>query len=384
MTGSGSNPFFTRSEKRRVRRKISHKVKGAARSGFSKLFGISLSPGLGGKPATRRRGRKGAITSSAPASPGVRGDVISALGNLGYTKSQAQHMTPQPQSGEGFDSLFRRAVAKNPGELIIFGNPEKVYRKAQLRKVNPLPAALVAALTEGAGFTAGSKVIEAASKGPSRKLIDRAAGKTPRRKPARGRSHKRNPDELGQATDLFEQFHKRGPSGVFELQRSAKVRQDYTILGPLVALGTDAEKFDRIDPDDDQVVQEWDKLPHMAFLTGPQVDQVKKVLGDPKQYLKNIPLLASSPNGKQLYVLCNEPLTIDLTAFDTDAQKDFVDLGEVTFVVYIAKKPHEVLEWVHTFGEEGGDRPRLAYSQFNKEFFFIGGSYRVEAPGIIN
>src|SRR6185437_11561816 len=106
MPKGSPNPFFTRSEKRRVRKKISHKVKGAARSGFSRLFGIPLSPGLGGKPSTRRRVRRGA-TSSAP---GVRGDVLSALQNLGYKKADAEKMIPASQAAEGFDSLFRRSV----------------------------------------------------------------------------------------------------------------------------------------------------------------------------------------------------------------------------------------------------------------------------------
>lgn len=437
MAKPESNPLFTRSEKKRVRKKVVHKIKGAARTGFSKLFGIPLSPGLGGTPATRRRKRPGAPASAS----GARGDVISALQNQGYTKAQAEKMVPSSASGEGFDSLFRRAVSRNPGELIIFGNPEKVYRKSQLRKCNPLPLALVEAL-QSAGM---SKVVDIATakpkrkknlfgfgrKGSTRETVEKkrdqeayslfAAGeyrkaKRTKKKSAKsfaresgitmegwGQRTKRrvrkrlqkkassaigrlfNPaDDIGQAKDLFEQFHKRGAAGVFELQKHAKHRHDYTILGPLVALGINAEKFDKINPREDDVVQNWDRLPHMAFLTGQQVEQVKKVLDDPLQYLKKIAMLASSPNGKQLYVISTEPIDVDVTKFETDREKDFIDLGEATFVVYIAKKPHEVLEWVHTFGEEGGERPRLGYSRVGKEVFFLGGSYRVEAPGIID
>jgi hypothetical protein len=436
MAKPETNPLFTRSEKGRMRKKVAHKIKGAARTGFSKLFGIPLSPGLGGTPATRRRKRPGVPASAS----GVRGDVISALQNQGYKKAQAEKMVPAEQAGEGFSSLFRRSVAKNPAELIIFGNPEKVYRKSQLRQCNPLPAALISAL-QGA---AGSKVIDIATekpkreknlfgfgrKGSTRETVEKkrdqeahslfAAGEYRKAKKTKKKSAKKfareqgltmegwgqrakrrvrkrlqkkahsaigrlfNPDETAQAKDLFEKFHKRGPAGVFEMHQHAKHRHEYTILGPLVALGINAEKFDKINPREDDVVQNWDRLPHMAFLSGADVEKVKNVLGDPLQYLKKIAMLASSPNGKQLYVISSDPIDVDVTKFETDREKDFIDLGEATFVVYIAKKPHEVLEWVHTFGEEGGERPRLSYARVSKEIVFIGGSYRVEAPGIID
>ncbi|MBZ5532610.1 MAG: hypothetical protein LAO20_14350 [Acidobacteriia bacterium] len=551
MTQPNANPLFTRSEKKRVRKKIVHKMKGAARKGFASLFGVPLSPGLGGKPATRRRARPSGVAQASS----VRGDVLSALGNLGYKKPVAEKMVPHPASGEGFESLFRRAVGKNPGELIIFGNPEKVYSRRALAKhsaKNPLPLALVQGLAFGAGekiahvagkkntenrreeraaeilnvrralTAAGFKAKVGHGRGTAHNWLDiriagqpftgeahqqvleiakRASGRTHgaaehigvefdlRRNPGkrlrqnpglvdairpgdrvtivtphgqqrtgravmpsssggwvlnmggahgtpgiasdsnivrvskkkgnprpgdydkpgtrrdlatflkrtpksrRGERHtelegyvrpRGNPNATDQAKDLYEQFHKRAPEGEFDLQVSAKRRKDYTILGPLVALGVNGEKFDKINPRPDAVVQHWEKLPHMAFLTGPQVDQVKRVLDDPHQYLKEIALLASSPNGKQLYVICTEPLEIDVSQFETDTQKDFVDLGEATFVVYVAKKPHEVLEWVHVFGEEGGERPRLVFDKLTKQVLFVGGSYRVEAPGIIN
>jgi len=107
------------------------------------------------------------------------------------------------------------------------------------------------------------------------------------------------------------------------------------------------------------------------------------MLGDPGKYVKDCPLLASSPNGRQLYALA-EDVQLDLGKFDTDAQKDYVDLGDATFVVYMAKKPHEVREFVHMLGEHGGTRPRLMYDRLRKEVCFIGGSYVVKAPGIMH
>lgn len=207
----------------------------------------------------------------------------------------------------------------------------------------------------------------------------------PKRKPARKpRRRRANVSPLAKAKALFQKFHGRGASGVYGLDRAVKARKDYSILGPLVAIGTNAEKFDQIRPAEDQVVEHWDKLPHMAFLNQAEVNQVMRIIEEPERYLKNVTLLAASPNGKQLYVISNGPLELDLSAYDTDASKDLVDLGDATFVVYVAKKPSDPKEWVHTFGEEGGSRPRVYYDRLNKGLLFGGGSYHVDAPGIVN
>jgi len=251
------------------------------------------------------------------------------------------------------------------------------------RTSNPLPAALVQAIESAAG----SKLFDSVTSGKKKNAHRRGA--ETRRKAKK----KKNPGAEDRATQLFETFHHRGASGVFERQRSAKVRHDYTILGPLVAIGWNPEKFDAIAERairntgrkewDDWAVEHFDKLPHLAFLTPGQVDQVKQILGDPDKYVQDCPLLASSPNGLQLYALA-EDVQIDLSRFETDAQKDYVDLGDATFVVYIAKKPRDVGEHVHMLGEHGGTRPRLMYDRLRKEVCFIGGSYVVKAPGIMH
>ena len=369
MKAAKPNPLFTRSEKRRVRRKVAHKIKGAARSGLARLFGIPLSPGLGGRPS-RRPAHRG---TSKPASLPVRGDVIEALRGQGYSKAQAERMTPAARSDDSFESLFRRAMAKNPGELIIFGNPARGYTRRQVeaakRQGNPIPVALLTAFEGALGTAAGSSVARTLSKKQRKR---------------------RNPGSVDRAEDLYRQFHGREPSGVYELHTSAKRRRDYTILGPLVAIGVNAEKYDQVKRGasktqwENYKVEHWDQLSHLAFLTPQQIAFCKKTLEDPARYLDNCPLLASSPNGKQLYAITPDPPVIDLSQFDTDASKDFVDLGEATFVVYIAKKPDVPYEWVHELGEEGGTRPRLMYNRLGRELFFIGGSYTVEAPGIVN
>jgi len=200
-----------------------------------------------------------------------------------------------------------------------------------------------------------------------------------------------NPEGTGteRSEELFETFHHRAAGGVFERQRSARQRKDYAILGPLVAIGINPEYFDKMAARAgkkqwaDWMVEHYDQLPRLDFLTPGQVTEIKRILGDPDKYVQDAPLLASSPNGRQLYALA-EDVQLDLSKFETDAHKDFVDLGDATFVVYIAKKPHEVREWVHMMGEDGGTRPRLMYDRLRREVCFIGGSYVVKAPGIMH
>jgi hypothetical protein len=287
--------------------------------------------------------------------------------------------------GDSFDSAFRRVISRNPGELIIFGNPSMVYtRKGVIRAKrasNPIPAALISAFEA----SAGSKLFDSVTSGKKRN--SHRGGAETRRK-------KKNPDAEDKATQLFETFHHRGAAGTFDRQRSARQRKDYTVLGPLVAIGINPEYFDKMAARAgkkqwaDWMVEHYDELPRLDFMTPGQVDQVKGILGDPDKYVKEAPLLASSPNGRQLYALADD-VQLDLSKFETDAQKDYVDLGDATFVVYIAKKPHEVREWVHMLGEDApagsaAARPRLMYDRLRKEVCFIGGSYVVKAPGIIH
>lgn len=435
MSSNKSNPIFTRSEKRRAKKKVVHKIKGAARKGFARLFGIPLSPGLGGKrTSSRSTTHRSPGASSAERSP-VRVDVISALRNLGYNFSQAQRMVPVEQPGESFDSLFRRATRKNPGELIIFGNPEKVYGRKNVeaagRRGNPIPAAIIAGFEGALGSHAASVLTKSkvrSHKGRAmnakkkqtfmprtKKLVDDAEDlklaqiwkesiRTGKDFPTKKsfdeleqefqRLKKKrllNPGSLERASELFETFHHRGSSGTYETQRSAKSRKEFTILGPLVAIGWNAEKYCEYKRAlgkrdwEKYKVEHWDKLPHLAFLTGPQIEHLKRVIEDPRQYVKDCPLLGSSPNGKQLYAITPDGADVPLGEFHTDTSKDFIDLGEATFVVYLAKKPDEAVEWIHELGEEGGSRPRLVLNRLGKkELFFVGGSYRVEGPGIIN
>jgi hypothetical protein len=303
-------------------------------------------------------------------------------------------MSTKKNFGTGFGFLFHGAFNKKsdamakekstPGSFVKFSMTKHGGRYLVMSpRTNPPKRRKHKAKNGHKGKkNPGELVVLGLGGNPKKKSRKRGHAKAKTRARARRRP---NASPMARAREMFSKFHGRQASGVFEMQRSAKARKDYTILGPLVAIGINAEKFDQIiRAGEEWDVEQWDALPHLCFIQQSDVNKLMRVLEEPGKYLKGVPLLATSPNGKQLYVISQEPLEIDVTKFDTDAAKDFVDLGEATFVNYVAQKPNDPKEWIHTFGEEGGTRPRLVYDKLNKVPMFAGGSYRVEAPGIVN
>lgn len=96
--------------------------------------------------------------------------------------------------------------------------------------------------------------------------------------------------------------------------------------------------------------------------------------------------LASSENGKQLYVVGGDQ-SIDLKALGIrgeEAQKDLVFVGEVHHIVYITAKEHLGKEdkisgpYIHKLGEESGVMPILLYDTLNQKVGFAGGNYFID------
>lgn len=96
--------------------------------------------------------------------------------------------------------------------------------------------------------------------------------------------------------------------------------------------------------------------------------------------------LASSENGKQLYVVGGDQ-SLDLKALGIDgeeAEKDCVVVGEVHSIVYVTAKQHlgkadkETGPYEHELGEDGGIMPILIYDTLNKQIGFAGGSYFID------
>lgn len=254
----------------------------------------------------------------------------------------------------------------NPSELLIFGNPKSRRRKLEVR---------------------GRKQKNAASKKPKGHKANckcpfckRARGENPSkvksrksrvRKDRRVTSHlRKNPSDIHQAVKLFGAFHGRDAQEIIEKQESAAMRLDYTALGDLIALGLGEPKLHG-----QRLVTGWEKCEHIGF----KGDGVK---------------LASAPNGKQLYLIGgNQNLSAQLGNWEgVDPQKDFIDLGDCGFVVYLARKVHgnfQPVEWCHEFGERKSTLPRLMYDNLKKRIFLAGGEYFIDSskeisPGIEN
>lgn len=210
----------------------------------------------------------------------------------------------------------------------------------------------------GQEFTA--KQVEA---GEYRKHIagHRAKWSNPKRRRT-DRTIRKNPSETEEAVRLFESFHGKDAKEIVEKHVSAAVRLDYAALGDLIALGIGEPKHHG-----NALVNHWQNENHLGF----EGDGVK---------------LASAPGGKQLYLIGgNQNLSKCLEKFDVDADKDFVDLGEIGFVVYLARKVHgnfEPIEYVHEFGEKSGALPTAFYDKLRKQIFFTGGEYFIKSEGV--
>jgi hypothetical protein len=192
-----------------------------------------------------------------------------------------------------------------------------------------------------------------------------------------------NPGDLPEtekAADLYEEFHGEAPKETLDVQRSARIRTDYTGLGALdtlvVADGFSQQEFARFREEmgrENGNLGRVHKPANTGIISFSASDKVT---------------LASNAGGTQLYLIGgNQDLTPCLLELGADPSKDQVDLGFCICVRYIAEKAHvnhgPALYW-HILGEESNRPPRLAYDKLKREIFFTGGEYVVKAPGIIN
>ena len=170
-----------------------------------------------------------------------------------------------------------------------------------------------------------------------------------------GRRQK-NPDvPLREAQNLYREFHGKAPSKVLQMQMSEAQRGTYTALGELWELDFKAPNKEKI---------------RLSF----EGNHVK---------------LASSPDGNQLYLIGGDQRMEEslLRQFGAEGEKDFVALGEATKITYVTRKAFDGFKeagYVHKFGEEGGYRPFGFYNRLQRVMVLAGGSYHIEAPGIIN
>lgn len=62
-----------------------------------------------------------------------------------------------------------------------------------------------------------------------------------------------------------------------------------------------------------------------------------------------------------------------------------VELGSLEAVTYAARKGAEgLVDYVHSFGEEGGRKPTLAADPRSRRLHIVGGDYDVQGRGIVD
>jgi hypothetical protein len=291
-----------------------------------------------------------------------------------------------PKGERNPNCFFSEKAKSNPSELLIFGNPDRAAQRAARERAASIRHA-AGRNGKPRGHKIGCKcIICQKRRNPApgkkhdiygRKFRGATRGEAVKRalryRELKGRRAAKktfgNPEDLEAAVNLYETFHGKDASEIVEKHESAAMREDYTALGKLIALGLGEPRHRG-----NGLVNNWEKEDHLGF----EGDGVT---------------LASSPDGKQLYLIGgNQNLASCLHRFDVDKDKDFIDLGEIGFVVYEARKIHagyEPVEYVHQFGEESGALPVGMYNKLQKRIYLVGGEYFIDltqavSPGIEN
>jgi hypothetical protein len=241
------------------------------------------------------------------------------------------------------------------------------------------------------------------------KKLTRKTKKNPKRKRPR-----RNLDEIPEVQKVYETFQGHAATKIREYDEPEKRRDDFAHLGWLVDLviqpysdalqgiadPNDLSEEERDLRGDDPGMSNrevWDELGEQFGVTFILVDfsggeQIPK---SPtfKRYGDGVEVCATAP-GNQIYLIGgNQDISGMLDKFEVDTSKDFVALGVLVALTYLAAKDIPQMEesergkpyaWQHILGEEGGDPPFIYYNKLQKRLFLAGGNYSVEQPGITN
>jgi len=266
-------------------------------------------------------------------------------------------------TGERFRSCVRAVRAKGTArdpEAVCAAAGRKKYGARQMaawaaagRRHNPARSAA----QYGAAQAVLSGVSRIMPRRVARELID-ATPEDMRRQFARELARRRrriNPEdaELEQAAQLWREFHGAEPHGTTTTTERRIESATLTDLGRL------AELTVRIRPGE---------TARLKF--GPAVR------------------LAATPDGGQLYIVGGDQ-RLDLRKLGlADAlPKDHVLVGEALAVTYATTKTYDgdaPAEYIHRFGEEGGERPALAYDTRSQRLYLVGGTYTVRKEGVTN
>jgi hypothetical protein len=269
---------------------------------------------------------------------------------------------PVHENPHSCSSIARRA---NPAELILMTgiNPMPQKNHCGRRHANPSSAGKRYAVKWHTG-----NISQAGSREQTERLLKRFHGKGELIRvnpmPLRGERYK-NPVGAGaeEAIAIREGFVDHDSTGYRVANEPHIPAGDYAELGPLVALAVKPTSSG-----DTNVVQE------IGF--------------------KPKPTLIADSSRRQLYFAAgNQSLTERELRTFTSQSSGQVELGTAESIVYLAKKFHaevgsdvagKVVEWIHPFGEDTGEKPTLVYDIDLERMSLRGGAYRIEDRGIVN
>ena len=155
---------------------------------------------------------------------------------------------------------------------------------------------------------------------------------------------RRNADSLAEAVEKYTQFHGRAPGSVREYEQAVRYPSNFAELGKLLELRV---YLDDANPD----------FPITGF-------------GDCQA--------VTTPDGSNIYFIGGDQ-SLNFEALDLASDKDFVELGPCTYIMYFTVKgfhDFQPTKYWHRFGEEDEIFPRLGYDRLNKSLFLIGGTTR--------
>ncbi len=152
------------------------------------------------------------------------------------------------------------------------------------------------------------------------------------------------------AAKLYTAFHGKEPKEVLEFQQDIIRRKDYAALGKLMEM----------------------QLPEIRTAIDFAADNV---------------ILAANADGTQLYLIGGNQNIDALLKKTADDSKDFLDLGELSKIIYRTRKDFdrfEEIDYVHKMGENGHEKPSVMYDRLNHQLYIAGGEYQVKREGIVH
>ena len=185
----------------------------------------------------------------------------------------------------------------------------------------------------------------------------------------RGNPSRRN---YADATDLYTQFHGRGPRRVTDTKQPLSSLEHKML--PVAEYGTHPE------------LSQLGKLVSIRF-----GDHAKNQWGKELKWTSSddAPDLAAERKGEQLFLVGGNQ-TVDVAAIPwkpTKFRGAMLCLGFAYRVEYFTQKKfdnYQPVTYYHELGEETGKRPKLVYDPRKRRLHFVYGEYVVKSEGIVN